>query len=64
MLSKLNVANIVERAAWTFVQTALAIVVAAGTDYVNVATWKGAVIGAGAAALSALKNGIKDVNTA
>lgn len=52
--------NLVERALWTAAQAGLAVLVAAGTDYVNVATWKAAVIAAGAAGLSALKTALQE----
>lgn len=55
-MKKLNWQPIVERGAWTFAQAALAILVASGTDYVNVATWKAAGIAGGAALISFLKN--------
>lgn len=54
-----------KRAAWTFAQAALAIVIAAGTDYVNVDTWKAAAIAGGAAVFSFLKNvGVQTKNAA
>lgn len=55
-MKKLNWQPIVERGTWTFAQAFLAVVVAAGTDYVNVATWKAAAIAGGAAVFSFLKN--------
>ncbi len=55
-MKKLNWQPIVERGAWTFAQAALAILVASGTDYVNIATWKAAGIAGGAALISFLKN--------
>lgn len=54
--------DMLTRAGWTFVQTLLAVVVAAGTDYVNVATWRAAVVAAGAAALSSLKTAVVQRN--
>lgn len=47
--------DLLERAAWTAAQTFLAVVVAAGTDFVNVATLKAAALAGAAAGLSALK---------
>lgn len=55
--------NLIERALWTAGQTFLAVLVAAGTDYINVATWKAAAIAAGAAGLSALKTAIAERRT-
>lgn len=50
--------DIVIRATKTAVQTALAVLVAAGTGYIDVAVWKTAVVAAGAAALSAAQNSL------
>lgn len=47
-----------ERAVKTFLQTFFALLAAAGTGYLEVATVKGIVIAAGAAALSAISNSI------
>lgn len=47
--------DLTERAVWTAAQALLTVLVAAGTGWVDVATWKAAGIAAGAAALSALK---------
>lgn len=58
-MNTVDIPDVVSRAVKTFVQSTLAVVVAAGTDYVNVATWKAAVIGGGAAAISALYNGLR-----
>lgn len=52
--------NLIERAAWTAAQSLLTVLVAAGTGWVDVATWKAAGIAAGAAALSALKTGLQE----
>lgn len=54
------VSNLIERSLWTAGQTFLAVLVAAGADYINVATWKAAAIAAGAAGLSALKTAIQE----
>lgn len=54
--------DLIERAVWTAAQSFLTVLVAAGTDYVNVATWKAAVIAAGAAGLSALKTAVVSRN--
>lgn len=54
------VKNVYERAAWTFVQTALAVVGAAGLDWVNVGTLKAALVAGGAATLSVVKTFAKD----
>lgn len=56
MNTKFDWKAIAERASWTFVQAALAVLVASGTDYVNVETWKAAGIAGGAAVFSVLKN--------
>ena len=44
-----------ERVVVTFLQTFLAVLVAAGTDYLNVSTLRAAAIAGGAAVLAALK---------
>lgn len=54
--------QLVERALWTAAQSFLTVLVAAGTDYINVATWKAAVVAAGAAGLSALKTAVVSRN--
>lgn len=56
MLKKFNWQPIFERGIWTFAQAFFAVVAAAGTDYVNVATWKAAGIAGGAALISFIKN--------
>lgn len=48
--------EVAKRAVWTFVQAAGAIVLAAGTDYINMETLKAAGIGGIAAVLSFIKN--------
>lgn len=48
--------DVANRAAWTFAQSALAVLVAAGTDFVDGAVWKSAAIGGLAAVFSFLKN--------
>ena len=55
-MKKLNWQPIVERGVWTFAQAFLAVLVASGTDYVNVATLQAAGIAGGAALISFLKN--------
>lgn len=60
MFSKVNWANLTERAGWTAVQTFVVVVAASGVDYVNVATWKAAALAAGAALISSLKSGLQD----
>jgi hypothetical protein len=50
--------DIIIRAAKTAIQSGLAVVVAAGTGFIDVAVWKVAGIAAGAAFISALQNGI------
>ena len=55
-MKKLNWQPIVERGVWTFAQAFLAVLVASGTDYVNVATLQAAAIAGGAALISFLKN--------
>ena len=52
--------NLLERALWTAGQAFLAVLVAAGTDYIDVTTWKAAAIAAGAAGLSALKTALQE----
>lgn len=44
-----------ERVVVTFIQVAIAVVVASGADWVDVNTWEAAGLAGGAAALSALK---------
>lgn len=56
MNTKFNWQPIVERGVWTFAQTFLAVLVASGTDYANIATLQAAAIAGGAAVLSFLKN--------
>lgn len=48
-----------ERAALTFAQAFLSVVVAAQTDWVDLAVWKAAAVAGGAAALSALLNAVR-----
>lgn len=50
--------DILIRAAKTALQSGLAVVVAAGTGYVDINVWKVAGIAAGAAFFSALQNGV------
>lgn len=52
--------NLIERALWTAAQSALTVLVAAGTGFVDVAVWKAAALAAGAAALSALKTSVAE----
>lgn len=52
-----TLADWVRRAAWTFVQTLAALLIATGTDHLDAASIKLAVIGALAAALSIAKSG-------
>jgi len=47
-----------ERVLASFAGAFVTVVVAAGTDYVNVSTWKAAAIAGGAAAFSAIKGAI------
>lgn len=54
--------NLIERAAWTAAQSALTVLVAAGTGFVDVQLWKAAALAAGAAALSALKTAVAEHN--
>ena len=56
--------DLISRAMWTAAQSFLTVLVAAGTDFVNIATWKAAAIAAGAAALSALKTTVQSRNVA
>lgn len=51
--------DLLERAAWTASETFLAVLVAAGVDFVDLAVWKTAAVAAGAAALSAFKTAIQ-----
>lgn len=48
--------DVLVRAAKTFVQAALAVVVASGTGYVDVNVWKAAAIAGGAALIAFLWN--------
>lgn len=50
--------DILERAAWTAAQSALAVLVAAGTGWLDVNVWKAAGIAGVAAGLSALKTSL------
>lgn len=47
------------RALKTFAQSALSVLVAAGSGFVDLAAWKGAAIAGGAALLSYLQNTLK-----
>lgn len=58
---KVDYKDLAERAFWTFVQTLIAMLVATGTDYIHLASWKTAAISAGAAVLSALKTALLGV---
>lgn len=60
MTRKMNIKDVFVRAGKTFIQSTLAVVVASGTDYISIDTWQAAVIGAGAATLSALYNGLRE----
>ena len=53
-----NIQDIIERAAKTALQSALAIVVAAGTNFVDASVWQAAAIAAGAAFISAIHNAL------
>jgi hypothetical protein len=50
--------DIAARAAKTAAQSGLAVLVAAGTGYLDASVWKAAGIAAGAAAISALHNAL------
>lgn len=50
--------DLLERAAWTAVQSALAVVVAAGSGWLDVNVWKAAGVAGVAAGLSALKTAV------
>ena len=50
--------DLASRALWTASEAAVAVVVAAGADWVSLSVWEGAGIAAGAAALSAVKTWI------
>lgn len=52
--------DLLERAGWTFVQTALAVVLASGADFVNVSSLKAAAVAGLAAGLSVVKSYAKD----
>lgn len=54
--------DIITRAAKTALQSALAIFVAAGTNFVDVSVWKASAIAAGAAFISALHNAVINLN--
>lgn len=51
-----NWQEICKRAAWTFIQAAIALLVASGFNYTDTSTLKAVVIGGGAALLSFIKN--------
>jgi hypothetical protein len=53
-----NVRDIIIRATKTALQAGLAVVVAAGTGYIDINVWKVAGIAAGAAFFSALQNAL------
>lgn len=55
-MANLDWQDILDRAVWTFVQTGLVSVGAAGAGFVNVAVWKTAAIAGGASVISLLKN--------
>lgn len=60
MENEVDIEDVLIRAGKTFIQSVLSIVVASGTDYIDIATWKAAVVAAGAAGISALYNGLKE----
>lgn len=49
-----------KRAARTFLQSALAVLVASGAGFVDVQVWRGAAIAGGAALISWLYNSLED----
>ncbi len=59
----MNLREVAERAALTFAEAFLAIMVAAGADWVNVAVWKGAAVAGAAAVLSYVLNYVRSKNT-
>jgi hypothetical protein len=54
----MDISDILTRAVKTAIQSGLAIVVAAGTNFVDVSVWKAAGVAAGAALISALHNAL------
>lgn len=48
------------RAGRTFAQAALAVLVAAGTEFVSIALWKAAAVSGGAAVLSYVQSELRD----
>lgn len=59
----MNWRDIAERAALTFVQAALAVVVAAGADFLDVNLWKAAALAGCAAVFSLIYNVVKQAAT-
>lgn len=55
LLTKDELKDLGTRAFWTFIQTLLAIVVAAGANWVDPKVWQAGAIAGGAAVLSAVK---------
>lgn len=55
-MSNVNWQDVADRAAWTFGQSFLAVLVASGTGFVDGNVWKSAAVGGAAAVFSFLKN--------
>lgn len=55
MPSKSEWADLVNRAVWTFLQTATSVLAAAGTGFVEMDVWQAAAISGAASSLSAVK---------
>lgn len=54
-----NLTDVANRALKTFAQSALSVLAAAGSGFVDVAVWKGACVAGGAAVISYLWNTVK-----
>ncbi len=61
LFSKTLFKDIAERAIFTFLEVALAVVVAAGTNFINVATWKAAAVGGTAAVFAVILGFIRSL---
>lgn len=63
-MSNVDWQDVADRAVWTFAQSFLAVLVAAGTNFVDGAVWKSAAVSGLAAVFSALKNIVAGVRSA
>jgi hypothetical protein len=55
-MTKAELKDVVERCVWTAIETATAVLVAAGTGWLEASVWQTAGVTAGAAVLSVIKN--------